>query len=75
MNGKIDIQPIKSEQRRKFIEDLKLGMRELIGKPINKKSKIDFSNIIKETMKKNEVTIIFDEEGNAVIPSKFIRKW
>lgn len=74
MNGKIEIQPIKSEQRRKFIEDLKLGMRELIGKPINKKSKIDFSNIIKETMKKNEVTIIFDEERNAVIPSKFIRK-
>lgn len=74
MNGKIEIQPIKSEQRRKFIEDLKLGMRELIGKPINKKSKIDFSNIIKETMKKNEVTIIFDEEGNAVTPSKFIRK-
>lgn len=74
MNGKIEIQPIKSEQRRKFIEDLKLGMRELIGKPINKKSKIDFLNIIKETMKKSEVTIIFDEEGNAVIPSKFIRK-
>ena len=74
MNGKIEINPIKSEQRRKFIEDLKLGMRELIGKPINKKSKIDFSNIIKETMKKNEVTIIFDEEGNAVIPSKLIRK-
>lgn len=74
MNGKIEIQPIKSEQRRKFIEDLKLGMRELIGKPINKKSKIDFSNIIKETMKKNEVTIIFDEEGNEIIPSKFIRK-
>ena len=49
-------------------------MRELIGKPINKKSKIDFSNIIKETMKKNEVTIIFDAEGNPVIPSKFIRK-
>lgn len=74
MNDKIEIQPIESEQRRKFIEDLKLGMRELIGKPINKKSKIDFSNIIKETMKKNEVTIIFDEEENAVIPSKFIRK-
>lgn len=74
MNGKIEIQPLSSEQRRKFIEDLKLGMRELIGKPINKKSKIDFSNIIKETMKKNEVTIIFDEEGNPVIPSKFIRK-
>lgn len=74
MNGKIEIQPLSSEQRRKFIEDLKLGMRELIGKPINKKSKIDFSSIIKETMKKNEVTIIFDEEGNAVIPSKFIRK-
>ena len=74
MYGKIEIQPIKSEQRRKFIEDLKQGMRELIGKPINKKTKIDFSNIIKETMKKNEVTIVFDEEGNAVIPSKFIRK-
>ena len=74
MNGKIEIQPIKSEQRRKFIKDLKLGMRELIGKPINKKSKIDFSNIIKETMKKNELTIIFDEDGNVVISSKFIRK-
>lgn len=74
MNDKIKIQPIKSEQRRKFIEDLKLGMRELIGKPINKKSKIDFSNIIKETMKKNEVTIIFDDDGNVVMPSKFIRK-
>ena len=74
MNGKIEIQSIKSEQRRKFIKDLKLGMRELIGKPINKKSKIDFSNIIKETMKKNELTIIFDEDGNAVTPSKFIRK-
>lgn len=74
MNSKIEIQPLSSEQRRKFIEDLKLGMRELIGKPINIKSKIDFSNIIKETMKKNEVTIIFDDDGNPVIPSKFIRK-
>lgn len=70
MSGKIEIQPLSSEQRRKFIEDLKLGMRELIGKPINKKSKIDFSNIIKETMKKNEVTIIFDDDGNVVMPSK-----
>lgn len=74
MNSKIEIQPISHEQRIKFIEELKLGMRELVGKPINQKSKIDFSNIIKEAMKKNEVTIIFDEEGNPVIPSKFIRK-
>lgn len=74
MNAKIEIQPISPEQREKIIEDLKLGMRELIGKPINKKSKIDFFNIINETMKKNEVTIIFDEEGNPVIPSKFIWK-
>lgn len=74
MNAKIEIQPISPEQLEKIIEDLKLGMRELIGKPINKKSKIDFFNIINETMKKNEVTIIFDEEGKPVIPSKFIWK-
>lgn len=74
MNGKTEIQPISPEQRKKIIEELKLGMRELIGKPINKKLKIEFSNIIKEIMKKNEVTIIFDAEGNPVIPSKFIRK-
>ena len=74
MNGKTEIEPISPEQRKKIIEELKLGMRELIGKSINKKSRIDFFNIINETMKKNEVTIIFDEEGNPVIPSKFIRK-
>lgn len=74
MNGKTEIQPISPEQRKKIIEELKLGMRELIGKPINKKLKIEFSNIIKEIMKKNEVTIIFDAEGKPVIPSKFIRK-
>lgn len=70
MNGKIEIQQISDEQRRKFIKDLKLGMRELIGKPINKKSKIDFSNIIKETMEKHKVTIMFDEDGKPIMPSK-----
>lgn len=70
MNSKIEIQPISHEQRRKFIEELKLGMRELIGKPINRKSKIDFRNIIKDTMKKNKVTIMFDDDGNPVMPSK-----
>lgn len=70
MNAKIEIQPISSEQREKIIEDLKLGMRSLIGQPINRKSKIDFSNIIKDTMKKNKVTIMFDDDGNPVMPSK-----
>lgn len=74
MSAKTEIQPISPEEREKIIEDLKLGMRGLIGQPINRKLKIDFSNIIKDTMKKNKVTIIFDEEGNPVIPSKFIRK-
>ncbi|MDU7875260.1 MAG: hypothetical protein E7J29_00320 [Veillonella sp.] len=70
MNAKIEIQPISPEQREKIIEDLKLGMRNLIGQPINRKSQIDFSNIIKDTMKKNKVTIIFDDDGNVVMPSK-----
>lgn len=70
MNAKIEIQPISPEEREKIIEDLKLGMRSLIGQPINRKSKIDFSNIIKDTMKKNKVTIIFDNDGNVVMPSK-----
>lgn len=70
MNAKIEIQPISSEQREKIIEDLKLGMRSLIGQPINRKSKIDFRNIIKDTMKKNKVTIMFDDDGNPVMPSK-----
>ena len=65
-----EIQSISSEEREKIIEDLKLGMRSLIGQPINRKSQIDFSNIIKDTMKKNKVTIIFDDNGNIVIPSK-----
>lgn len=42
MNAKIEIQPISTEQREKIIEDLKLGMRSLIGQPINRKSRIDF---------------------------------
>lgn len=45
-------------------------MRSLIGQPINRKSQIDFSNIIKDTMKKNKVTIIFDDDGNVLMPSK-----
>lgn len=69
MNAKIEIQPISPEEREKIIEDLKLGMRSLIGQPINRKSKIDFLNIIKDTMKKNKVTIMFDD-GNPVMPSK-----
>lgn len=70
MNAKIEIQPISPEERGKIIEDLKLGMRSLIGQPINRKSQIDFSNIIKDTMKKHKVTIIFDDDGNIVMPSK-----
>lgn len=70
MNAKIEIQPISPEERKKIIEDLKLGMRSLIGQPINRKSQIDFSNIIKDTMKKNKVTIIFDDDGNVLMPSK-----
>lgn len=70
MNAKIEIQSISSEQREKIIEDLKLGMQSLIGHTINRKSKIDFQNIIKDTMKKNKVTIMFDYDGNAVMPSK-----
>lgn len=70
MSAKIEIQPISPEQREKIIEGLKLGMRGLIGQPINRKSKIDFSNIIKDTMKKNKVTIIFDNDGDVVMPSK-----
>lgn len=70
MNAKIEIQPISPEEREKIIEDLKLGMRSLIGQPINRKSKIDFRNIIKDTMKKNKVTIMFDDDGNPVMPSK-----
>lgn len=70
MNAKIEIQPISPEEREKIIEDLKLGMRILIGQPINRKSKIDFRNIIKDTIKKNKVTIMFDDDGNQVMPSK-----
>lgn len=70
MNAKIEIQPISPEEREKIIEDLKLGMRNLIGQPINRKSQIEFSNIIKDTMKKNKVTIMFDDDGNPVMPSK-----
>lgn len=70
MNVKIETQSISPEQREKIIEDLKLGMRNLIGQHINRKSKSDFRNIIKDTMKKNKVTIMFDDDGNAVMPSK-----
>lgn len=70
MNAKIEIQPISPEEREKIIEDLKLGMRNLIGQPINRKLQIEFSNIIKDTMKKNKVTIMFDDDGNPVMPSK-----
>lgn len=45
-------------------------MRNLIGQPINRKLQIEFSNIIKDTMKKNKVTIMFDDDGNPVMPSK-----
>ena len=70
MNVKIGTQSISPEQREKIIENLKLGMRSLIGQHINRKSKSDFRNIIKDTMKKNKVTIMFDDDGNAVMPSK-----
>ena len=70
MNVKIETQSISPEQREKIIENLKLGMRSLIGQHINRKSKSDFRNIIKDTMKKNKVTIMFDDDGNAAMPSK-----
>lgn len=70
MNVNIETQSISPEQREKIIENLKLGMRSLIGQHINRKSKSDFRNIIKDTMKKNKVTIMFDDDGNAVMPSK-----
>ena len=70
MNVKIETQSISPEQREKIIENLKLGMRSLIGQHINRKSKSDFRNIIKDTMKKNKVTIMFDDDANAVMPSK-----
>ena len=70
MNVKIETQSISPEQREKIIENLKLGMRSLIGQHINRKSKSDFRNIIKDIMKKNKVTIMFDDDGNAVMPSK-----
>lgn len=49
MNGKIEIQPIKSEQRRKFTEELKIRTKGLIGRPVNEKSKNEFTKMVKQT--------------------------
>lgn len=49
MNGKIEIQPIKSEQRRKFTEELKIRTKGLIGRSVNEKSKNEFTKMVKQT--------------------------
>lgn len=52
MNSKIEIQPISHELRRKFTEELKIRTKGLIGKPVNEKSKNEFTKMVKQTKEK-----------------------
>ncbi len=60
MNNEIEKQLVSSEQRRKFTNDLKQELKCLVGRRINPKSKKEFSEIVKDTMKKNEVIIMYE---------------
>lgn len=57
MNSKIEIQPISHELRRKFTEELKIRTKGLIGKPVNEKSKNEFTKMVKNLKKKNEINL------------------
>lgn len=57
MNSKIELQPISNELRRKFTEELKIRTKWLIGKPVNEKSKNEFTEIVKNLKKKNEINL------------------
>lgn len=55
MNEKIEIQSISHEQRKKLTEELKIRTKGLIGRPINEKSKNEFTKMVKNLKKKNEI--------------------
>lgn len=57
MNNEIEKQLVSSEQRRKFTNDLKQGLKCLVGRRTTPKLKKEFAKIVKDTMKKNEVII------------------
>ena len=49
MNSEIKNQLVSSELRRKFIEELKIRTKGLIGRPVNEKSKNEFIKMVKQT--------------------------
>lgn len=57
MNSKIEIQPISNELRRKFTEELKIRTKGLIGRPINKNLKNEFTKMVKNLKEKNEINL------------------
>ena len=52
MNSEIEKQLVSSELRRKFTEELKIRTKELIGRPVNEKSKNEFTKMVKKTKEK-----------------------
>ena len=49
MNSEIKKQLVSSELRRKFTEELKIRTKGLIGRPVNEKSKNEFTKMVKKT--------------------------
>mgnify|MGYP000845707100 FL=1 len=52
MNNEIEKQLVSSELRRKFTEELKIRTKGLIGRPVNEKSKNEFTKMVKKTKEK-----------------------
>ena len=57
MNNEIKKQLVSSELRRKFTEELKIRTKGLIGRPVSKKSKNEFTKMVKNLKKKNETNL------------------
>lgn len=55
MNNEIEKQLVGSELRKKLTEELKIRTKGLIGKPVNEKSKNEFTKMVKNLKKKNEI--------------------
>lgn len=49
MNSEIEKQLVSIELRRKFTEELKIRTKGLIGRPVNEKSKNEFTKMVKQT--------------------------
>lgn len=57
MNNEIEKQLVGSELRKKLTEELKIRTKGLIGRPINKNLKNEFTKMVKNLKEKNEINL------------------